>query len=73
MIECLDWVDSSGIKVHLTSTLRRYDAAVLELGLEYIDKMAIPPREPHFSLSGYCVSECTGVVSTNTESLCADK
>lgn len=37
--------DSSGIEFHLTETLRKYDAGVIELGLEYIDKMAIPPRQ----------------------------
>lgn len=58
----LDWIDSSGIRVHLTEKLRRYDAAVMELGLEYIDKMAIPPRQEGFSLTGYCVAECTGIV-----------
>lgn len=38
------------------------DAGVLELGLEYTDKMVIPPKQPLFSLSGYCVTECTAVV-----------
>ncbi|KAK4873371.1 hypothetical protein RN001_015400 [Aquatica leii] len=56
-----DWVDSSGIKFYVVSELRPYDAAVIELGLEYTDKMAIPPEQESFSLSGYCVSECTAV------------
>lgn len=38
-------IDSSGIEFYLTETLRKYDAGVIELGLEYIDKMAIPPRQ----------------------------
>lgn len=38
------------------------DAGVIELGLEYTDKMAIPPGQHSFLLSGYCVSECTAVV-----------
>lgn len=38
------------------------DAGVIELGLEYTDKMAIPPGQERFPLSGYCVSECTAVV-----------
>ncbi|XP_033208226.1 tyramine beta-hydroxylase isoform X2 [Belonocnema kinseyi] len=54
-------IDSSGIKFFLTKTLRKYDAGVLELGLEYTDKMAIPPRQESFSLSGHCITECTGV------------
>lgn len=38
-------IDSSGIEFHLTETLRKYDAGVIELGLEYTDKMAIPPGQ----------------------------
>lgn len=57
-----DWVDSSGVRMYLTPTLRRFDGGVLELGLEYTDKMAIPPQQPVFALSGYCITECTAVV-----------
>lgn len=38
-------VDSSGIRFIVTKSLRKYDAGVIELGLEYTDKMAIPPRQ----------------------------
>lgn len=38
-------IDSSGIQFFLTKTLRKYDAGVMELGLEYTDKMAIPPQQ----------------------------
>lgn len=38
-------VDSSGIRFIVTRSLRKYDAGVIELGLEYTDKMAIPPRQ----------------------------
>ncbi|XP_011700718.1 PREDICTED: tyramine beta-hydroxylase [Wasmannia auropunctata] len=54
-------VDSSGIRFVLTKTLRKYDAGVIELGLEYTDKMAIPPQQEAFMLSGHCIAECTGV------------
>ncbi|XP_020290292.1 tyramine beta-hydroxylase isoform X2 [Pseudomyrmex gracilis] len=54
-------IDSSGIRFVLTETLREYDAGVIELGLEYTDKMAIPPRQEAFMLSGHCITECTGV------------
>ena len=57
-----DWVDSSGVRLYLTPTLRRFDGGVLELGLEYTNKMAIPPQQPAFALSGYCITECTAVV-----------
>lgn len=58
-----DWIDSSGIRFLITPDLRPMDAGVIELGLEYTDKMAIPPTEENFPLTGYCVSECTAVVS----------
>ncbi|XP_048507699.1 tyramine beta-hydroxylase isoform X2 [Athalia rosae] len=54
-------VDSSGVQFLLTKTLRRYDAGVIELGLEYTDKMAIPAEQEAFTLTGHCVAECTGV------------
>uniref|UniRef100_A0A1B0D5V1 Uncharacterized protein n=1 Tax=Phlebotomus papatasi TaxID=29031 RepID=A0A1B0D5V1_PHLPP len=52
-------VDSSGMRLKIVSKLRKFDAAVMELGLEYTDKMAIPPGQVGFPLSGYCISECT--------------
>ncbi|KAI8436987.1 hypothetical protein MSG28_010390 [Choristoneura fumiferana] len=56
-----DWVDSSGIILHVTPNRRRYDAAIMELGLEYTDKMAIPAGQDAFPLTAYCVPQCTGV------------
>lgn len=56
-----DYVDSSGITLYYTSELRPYDVGILEIGLEYTDKMAIPPRQPGFDLVGFCISECTRV------------
>ncbi|KFB41858.1 AGAP010485-PA-like protein [Anopheles sinensis] len=53
--------DSSGMRLSLVSKLRRHDAAIMELGLEYTDKMAIPPGQVAFPLSGYCIAECTGI------------
>lgn len=38
-------IDSSGIQFYLTKSLRKYDAGVMELGLEYTDKMGIPPHQ----------------------------
>jgi Copper type II ascorbate-dependent monooxygenase, N-terminal domain/Copper type II ascorbate-dependent monooxygenase, C-terminal domain len=53
------WTDSSGMRIKFVNKLRKYDAAVMELGLEYTDKMAIPPGQLAFPLSGYCIQECT--------------
>ena len=55
-------VDSSGIRLYVTQKLRKYDSAIMELGLEYTNKMAIPPRQSLFSLKGYCIPKCTEVV-----------
>ncbi|XP_055615641.1 tyramine beta-hydroxylase [Toxorhynchites rutilus septentrionalis] len=54
-------VDSSGMRINVVSKLRKYDAAIMELGLEYTDKMAIPPGQIAFPLTGYCIAECTKV------------
>ncbi|XP_049317748.1 tyramine beta-hydroxylase [Bactrocera dorsalis] len=54
-------IDSSGMRIKLASKLRQFDAGVMELGLEYTDKMAIPPGQVGFPLSGYCIAECTEV------------
>nr|XP_012637425.1 dopamine beta-hydroxylase [Microcebus murinus] len=51
--------DSSGIRLHYTATLRRYDAGIMELGLVYTPVMAVPPRERAFVLTGYCTDKCT--------------
>lgn len=39
--------------------LREFDAGILEIGLEYNPKMAIPPQSKEFHLNAYCLSECT--------------
>lgn len=57
------FVDSSGIRFYVSPRLKQMDAGVIELGLEYTDKMAIPPGQESFQLTGYCVSECTAVVN----------
>lgn len=54
--------DSSGIRLHYTPSLRRYDAGIMELGLVYTPVMAIPPKQHTFFLSGYCTSKCTQTV-----------
>ncbi|KAK7604848.1 hypothetical protein V9T40_006034 [Parthenolecanium corni] len=56
-----DYIDSSGMRLYVTPSLRKYNAGIIELGLEYTDKMAIPPKQESFTLSGYCIAECTAV------------
>lgn len=57
-----DVLDSSGVQIHYTDRLRQYDIGIIEVGLEYTDKMAIPPGQTGFDLKGYCISECTRAV-----------
>ncbi|KAL7645712.1 UNVERIFIED_CONTAM: hypothetical protein RMT77_002589 [Armadillidium vulgare] len=54
-------VDNSGLVITYSSKLRNYDAAIMELGLEYTSKMAIPPKMKSFTLAGYCIPECTAL------------
>ena len=58
-------IDSSGIRFYVTSSLRKHDAGIMELGLEYNNKMAIPPGQDMFKLTGYCIQECTEVVMSS--------
>uniref|UniRef100_A0AAY4ABC6 Dopamine beta-hydroxylase n=1 Tax=Denticeps clupeoides TaxID=299321 RepID=A0AAY4ABC6_9TELE len=51
--------DSSGIRLHYTPNLRKYDAGIMELGLVYTPVMAIPPQQSNFLLTGYCTAKCT--------------
>ena len=54
-------IDSSGIRLLVSPRLRPFDVGILEVGLEYTDKNSIPPKQPNFPLTGYCVSECTRI------------
>lgn len=51
--------DHSGMRLHVTNQLRDYDAGIMELGLIYTDRMAIPPQMTEFPLSGHCLPSCT--------------
>ena len=42
--------DNSGMKFIVTQNLRPHDSGIIELGLVYTDKMAIPPGQKRFSL-----------------------
>ena len=54
-----DIVDSSGLRIYYQSKLRKYDAGIMEIGLEYNAKNSIPPRTNSFHLHGHCLGECT--------------
>ncbi|CAF0824212.1 unnamed protein product [Didymodactylos carnosus] len=54
-------IDHSGIRIYYTRELRKNDAAIMEVGLEYNPKNSIPPHLAAFRLSGYCLGPCTNV------------
>lgn len=54
--------DNSGMRFVVTQNLRPHDAGIMEMGLIYTDKMAIPPQMDGFPLHGYCLPQCTAVV-----------
>ena len=47
----------------VSQELRPHDAGIMELGLIYTDKMATPPNQHRFPLHGYCLPQCSAVVS----------
>jgi dopamine beta-monooxygenase len=51
------------MRFHVTQNVRQFDAGIIELGLVYSDRMAIPPGMENFNLDGYCLPECTATVS----------
>ncbi|XP_077987007.1 dopamine beta-hydroxylase-like [Glandiceps talaboti] len=52
-------IDTSGMRFYYTPNLRPHDAGIMELGLIYTSKMAIPPQSEGFILDGYCTPGCT--------------
>jgi dopamine beta-monooxygenase len=71
-----DIVDSSGMRVFYQGggektdePLRKYDAGILEIGLEYNLKNSIPPGLDAFYLNGFCLSECTKAAFAKTNGI----
>jgi len=52
-------IDSSGLRFHYTSQLRKYQAAMLTVGLNVPGSLVIPPYQDNWITEGYCVEECT--------------
>lgn len=51
--------DNSGFIFKFIDGTRRFDAGMAELGIEYVNKMAIPPRQLAFQMAGFCTRDCT--------------
>lgn len=58
-------IDNSGIQFKYTKKLRKYDAAIMEVGFIYSDANSIPPKQSNFQLTAYCVEDCTNKVCKN--------
>lgn len=52
-------VDSSGVRIFYTPTLRRYDAGVISVGLDPNWRHIIPPGRPEVVSEGHCIADCT--------------
>ena len=63
MIWSVDYVDSSGMRFTYTDTLRRYDAAVVGIGVQETSYQLIPPHEKLFVSTAYCPADCINSVS----------
>ena len=63
--------DSSGIRIHYTEALRRYDGGILVNGITISPLHIVPPYQPEYRTAGYCSSHCTQRVSTTL--LCPHK
>ena len=51
-------VDSSGIRITATPTIRQYDAGILEAGAVVNRLQLVPPHEKAFVSKSYCNKEC---------------
>lgn len=52
------YVDSSGLKLIYTPTLRKYDAGIIETGVWVSLYHMIPPDMPNYISQGHCSMEC---------------
>lgn len=52
-----DIIDSSGIRITMTPTLRTHDAGLLQVGISVTPYQIVPPHEPAFVSQGFCASE----------------
>ena len=55
----IDFIDSSGLRLTLTPTLRRHDAGMLQLGVGVSEFQIIPPHIKDFRSTGFCSEDCT--------------
>ncbi|XP_071439423.1 MOXD1 homolog 1-like [Hetaerina americana] len=51
--------DSSGVRIHYTDHLRKYDGGILVNGITVTPLHFIPPLQEQYTNVGFCSSECT--------------
>ncbi|CAD6217159.1 GSCOCG00004699001-RA-CDS, partial [Cotesia congregata] len=52
-------VDSSGVRLHLTSELRPQEAGIFVSGIAVSPLHLIPPKQKEYATAGYCDTRCT--------------
>ena len=55
-------IDSSGIRISITKSLRTHDAGMLEMGYEVNWRQIVPPHQNDFLSVGYCSESCLAQV-----------
>ncbi|KAL6261864.1 hypothetical protein P5V15_006950 [Pogonomyrmex californicus] len=55
-------LDSSGIRLYFTPTLRSKDAGILVAGVAVSPLHLIPPRQKEYATAGYCTPHCTNTM-----------
>ena len=59
MFDFADIIDSSGMRIKLTSKLRQHDVGGLGIAHETSTRQVIPPQEKAFVTRAYCTQQCT--------------
>ena len=55
-------IDSSGIRISITKSLRTHDAGMLEMGYEVNWRQIVPPHQNDYLSVGYCSASCLAQV-----------
>ena len=55
--------DHSGLRLHMTPTLREYDVGLLELGVNVNPAVLLPPHFDSLLYRGYGMPSCFGLVN----------
>ncbi|XP_043468959.1 MOXD1 homolog 1 [Leptopilina heterotoma] len=58
-------IDSSGVRIHYTSNLRKNEAGILVAGVAVTPLHVVPPRQKKYATAGYCTQDCTNMMLPN--------